>query len=443
MGDKYPAGSFFAKVINFFQGPAENVVSDLATQMTELFRVQMSLNIILSILFMVWAYKRVKEGDLFQFKTLMGVGVFVVFVGIINWAISEPATYIREIKNIIYIPAEALTDIIDKSMRAFFNAEFENISKGEHTSIANLIDRSYYGITLFYSAVFKELGWKMFFTMLPQLVLFFLLVVAQVLFIALVLIIVLMVFVETKIWLALGIVVLPLGLFPQTKGMLFSYIKKLLSLTFYKPCLMLVAFFNFNIIKETTKKIPSQTEIKQEFFGDPSKLLQNGVAAVNGVLDSVGLLGHLVLLILSSLVCFYLVKRIPDFINGIFNTSGGVGAITEMMQKIGMTAGGVVVGGSAVTAANKITQAYQSAGGGLAGVRAGLGALGTMGATGGVSAVADRESISAGVKFGVHTIKNALGSGFATGSNTGNQYNPPNNTPNTGKGNWENQKGGG
>ncbi|WP_240451772.1 hypothetical protein [Helicobacter sp. L8] len=61
--------------------------------------------------------------------------------------------------------------------------------------------------------------------MLPQLVLFFLLVVAQVLFIALVLIIVLMVFVETKIWLALGIVVLPLGLFPQTKGMLFSYIK--------------------------------------------------------------------------------------------------------------------------------------------------------------------------------------------------------------------------
>ncbi len=35
MVDKYPAGSFFAKVINFFQGSAENVVSDLATQMTE------------------------------------------------------------------------------------------------------------------------------------------------------------------------------------------------------------------------------------------------------------------------------------------------------------------------------------------------------------------------------------------------------------------------
>ncbi|WP_240451771.1 hypothetical protein [Helicobacter sp. L8] len=110
--------------------------------MTEFFRVQMSLNVILSILFMVWAYRRVKEGDFFQFKTLMGVGVFVVFVGIINWAISEPATYMREIKNIIYIPAEALTEMIDKSMRAFFNEEFKNISKGEHTSIANLIDQS-------------------------------------------------------------------------------------------------------------------------------------------------------------------------------------------------------------------------------------------------------------------------------------------------------------
>nr|WP_267892687.1 hypothetical protein [Helicobacter baculiformis] len=41
-----------------------------------------------------------------------------------------------------------------------------------------------------------------------------------------------------------------------------------------------------------------------------------------------------------------------------------------------MTAGGVVVGGSMVMAANKITQACQSAGGELAGVRAGLGALG-------------------------------------------------------------------
>ncbi|MFC3847074.1 hypothetical protein ACFOPX_00795 [Helicobacter baculiformis] len=41
-----------------------------------------------------------------------------------------------------------------------------------------------------------------------------------------------------------------------------------------------------------------------------------------------------------------------------------------------------------------------------------------MGVTGGVSAVVDRESISAGVKSGVHTIKNALGGGYNQNSNS-------------------------
>ncbi|BCD48406.1 hypothetical protein NHP194003_16100 [Helicobacter suis] len=64
-----------------------------------------------------------------------------------------------------------------------------------------------------------------------------------------------------------------------------------------------------------------------------------------------------------------------------------------------------------VMAANKMSQAYQSAGGGLAGLRAGLGALATMGATGGLSALTDKEALSSGVKFGVQSIKSALGMG--------------------------------
>ncbi|WP_104684912.1 type IV secretion system protein [Helicobacter bizzozeronii] len=427
MEDNHPVGSVFGKTMYYFQGPADKVVNNLATQMTEFFKVQMSLNIILTILFMWWAYKRVKEGDFFQLKTLMGVLVFAVFLGVINWAISEPTTYMREVKNIIFAPSNALTEIIAKSLQANVEA-LKKIDNGEKFHIAHLIDQSYYAITLFYNTAFKDLGLMIFFELLPQLILFLLLIIAQVLFIALVLIIVLMVFIETKVWLALGIIVLPLGLFPQTKGMLFSYIKKLLSLTFYQPCLMLVAFLNFAVINSMTARIPSTDEIKRGAF-DASKASKTIIDT--GFFD---LLGHMLVLILSSLMCFYLVKRIPDFINCIFGTSGGVGAVTEMMQKIGMTAGGVVVGGSAVMAANKISQAYQSAGGGLAGVRAGLGALATMGATGGLSAVADRESISLGIKFGVHTIKSALGSGFATGSNASNQHNASSSTPNTDKG---------
>ncbi|GAA9057098.1 hypothetical protein HpHA252_11320 [Helicobacter pylori] len=69
-------------------------------------------------------------------------------------------------------------------------------------------------------------------------------------FLGLLLIIVLLATAEIFMWSALGLIVLPLGLIPQTKGMLFSYLKKLISLTFYKPCMMLVAFLNYGIIYE-------------------------------------------------------------------------------------------------------------------------------------------------------------------------------------------------
>lgn len=38
---------------------------------------------------MIWVYKRVKEGDMFEFKIVMGVVVFIVFVGFINWGIKN------------------------------------------------------------------------------------------------------------------------------------------------------------------------------------------------------------------------------------------------------------------------------------------------------------------------------------------------------------------
>lgn len=58
-------------------------------------------------------------------------------------------------------------------------------------------------------------------------------------------IIVLLVTAEIFMWSALGLIVLPLGLIPQTKGMLFSYLKKLISLTLYKPCIILINYLMF------------------------------------------------------------------------------------------------------------------------------------------------------------------------------------------------------
>ncbi len=401
--------NFFDVILGMFVEPAQKVAEILAKHASSFFHAQLILNTIISILFMIWAYRRVKEGDIFQFKTAMGVVVFIVFMGVLNWAMDNPTTYMNMLKDTIFYPSNKLTEIITNSM---FSLQIGN----NNLTLGSLIDKSYYSIIQLYREVFSDLGWKTFFTMFPMLIIFLLLVLAQILLIGLILIIVLITLVETLTWLSLGFAVLPLALFPQTKGMLFSYLKKLISLTFYQPCIMVVAFLNFSMIESITLKIPTKAEIINGFYNKGhiiDQMIENGSSqAINNFQNAMGaytsVLGFFIILILGSVVCFFLIKRVPDFINNIFGTSGGVGAVTEMMQKIGMTIGGAVVGGSMVMVANQMKQAYQNAGGGLAGLQAGAKAFGLGAISGGASAMANHRSVKAGVKHFVASVKNGF-----------------------------------
>ncbi|GAA6999497.1 hypothetical protein AOH408_15100 [Helicobacter pylori] len=401
--------SIYETILSLFSDPTKKIFYSIATQTAEVLKAQMIINAVLVILFMVWAYRRVKEGDIFQFKTAMGVVVFIVFIGVLNWAMDNPTTYMNMLKDIIFYPSNKLTEIITNSMSSL---QIGN----NNLTLGSLIDKSYYSIIQLYREVFSDLGWKTFFTMFPMLIIFLLLVLAQILLIGLILIIVLITLVETLTWLSLGFAVLPLALFPQTKGMLFSYLKKLISLTFYQPCIMVVAFLNFSMIESITLKIPTKAEIINGFYNKGhiiDQMIENGSSqAINNFQNAMGaytsVLGFFIILILGSVICFFLIKRVPDFINNIFGTSGGVGAVTEMMQKIGMTIGGAVVGGSMVMVANQMKQAYQNAGGGLAGLQAGAKAFGFGAISGGASAMANHRSVKAGVKHFVASVKNGF-----------------------------------
>ncbi len=401
--------SIYETILSLFSDPTKKIFYSIATQTAEVLKAQMIINAVLVILFMVWAYRRVKEGDIFQFKTAMGVVVFIAFVGVLNWAMDNPTTYMNMLKDTIFYPSNKLTEIITNSMSSL---QIGN----NNLTLGSLIDKSYYSIIQLYREVFSDLGWKTFFTMFPMLIIFLLLVLAQILLIGLILIIVLITLVETLTWLSLGFTVLPLALFPQTKGMLFSYLKKLISLTFYQPCIMVVAFLNFSMIESITLKIPTKAEIINGFYNKGhiiDQMIENGSSqAINNFQNAMGaytsVLGFFIILILGSVVCFFLIKRVPDFINNIFGTSGGVGAVTEMMQKIGMTIGGAVVGGSMVMVANQMKQAYQNAGGGLAGLQAGAKAFGLGAISGGASAMANHRSVKAGVKHFVASVKNGF-----------------------------------
>ncbi len=401
--------SIYETILSLFSDPTKKIFYSIATQTAEVLKAQMIINAVLVILFMIWAYRRVKEGDIFQFKTAMGVVVFIVFMGVLNWAMDNPTTYMNMLKDTIFYPSNKLTEIITNSMSSL---QIGN----NNLTLGSLIDKSYYSLIQLYREVFSDLGWKTFFTMFPMLIIFLLLVLAQILLIGLILIIVLITLVETLTWLSLGFAVLPLALFPQTKGMLFSYLKKLISLTFYQPCIMVVAFLNFSMIESITLKIPTKAEIINGFYNKGhiiDQMIENGSSqAINNFQNAMGaytsVLGFFIILILGSVICFFLIKRVPDFINNIFGTSGGVGAVTEMMQKIGMTIGGAVVGGSMVMVANQMKQAYQNAGGGLAGLQAGAKAFGLGAISGGASAMANHRSVKAGVKHFVASVKNGF-----------------------------------
>ncbi|KNE17208.1 type IV secretion system protein [Helicobacter pylori] len=401
--------SIYETILSLFSDPTKKIFYSIATQTAEVLKAQMIINAVLVILFMIWAYRRVKEGDIFQFKTAMGVVVFIVFMGVLNWAMDNPTTYMNMLKDTIFYPSNKLTEIITNSMSSL---QIGN----NNLTLGSLIDKSYYSIIQLYREVFSDLGWKTFFTMFPMLIIFLLLVLAQILLIGLISIIVLITLVETLTWLSLGFAVLPLALFPQTKGMLFSYLKKLISLTFYQPCIMVVAFLNFSMIESITLKIPTKAEIINGFYNKGhiiDQMIENGSSqAINNFQNAMGaytsVLGFFIILILGSVICFFLIKRVPDFINNIFGTSGGVGAVTEMMQKIGMTIGGVVVGGSMVMVANQMKQAYQNAGGGLAGLQSGAKTFGLGAISGGASAMANHRSVKAGVKHFVASVKNGF-----------------------------------
>ncbi len=403
--------SIYETILSLFSDPTKKIFYSIAAQTTEVLKAQMIINAVLVILFMVWAYRRVKEGDIFQFKTAMGVVVFIAFVGVLNWAMDNPTTYMNMLKDTIFYPSNKLTEIITNSMSSL---QIGN----NNLTLGSLIDKSYYSIIQLYREVFSDLGWKTFFTMFPVLIIFLLLVLAQILLIGLILIIVLITLVETLTWLSLGFAVLPLALFPQTKGMLFNYLKKLISLTFYKPCMMLVAFLNYGIIYKVNDLIPTKTELAQGFYGSADKMAKEGHIIYafgnvfkgdwNSYIAHSSIVGFLTIITLGSVVCFFLIKRVPDFINNIFGTSGGVGAVTEMMQKIGMTIGRAVVGDSMVMVANQMKQAYQNAGGGLAGLQAGAKAFGLGAISGGASAMANHRSVKAGVKHFVASVKNGF-----------------------------------
>lgn len=169
----------------------------------------------------------------------------------------------------LYLIVQSLNDGLEIPTNA-------NASPSETFNIGNLVSSAYAMIVNLWDNAFDGISMFNWLTMIPKIIMFFLVILGELLFLGLLLIIVLLVTAEIFMWSALGLIVLPLGLIPQTKGMLFSYLKKLISLTLYKPCMMLVAFFNYGIIYKANALIPAKHEVTQGFYGNADKMANEG-----------------------------------------------------------------------------------------------------------------------------------------------------------------------
>ncbi|WP_187893776.1 type IV secretion system protein [Helicobacter pylori] len=103
-----------------------------------------------------------------------------------------------------------------------------------------------------------------------------------------------MAYLEKIIYLSLVIFMLPLGFFQQTRGFLVSYVKKIISLTFYMPLLLLLVLFN-SFALQYAIKVGGSNEIVAKF----------------GIIVAIG-------------ISLTFIQKIPEMISAIFGTQGGL-----------------------------------------------------------------------------------------------------------------------
>lgn len=164
----------FDTLMGMFVEPSQKVAKSLAEHVGSFFHAQLILNTIITILFMIWAYKRVKEGDMFEFKTAMGVVVFIVFVGFINWGIRNPNDFNTYFINTIFYPAEKLAILIVQSLNDGLGIPTNaNASPSETFNIGNLVSSAYAMIVNLWDNAFDGINMFNWLTMIPKIIMFF------------------------------------------------------------------------------------------------------------------------------------------------------------------------------------------------------------------------------------------------------------------------------
>lgn len=293
----------YQSVLHFFMDPTNTLINSIGFQMLRVVKFQLVANALMTLALMVWAYQRIQYADMFRWQTLFGLACFGGFFVLFNYAMHHPQAFYGWLKIVIFYGSDALMELIQESLKASSQALG---LESQHLDLRFLINQTFHTLVLTTAQITHQ---RMHTTeALPTAVLVGVLILSQGVLLTLILALVLLVSLEIYLWLALGTLVLPLGFFACTRPMLWFYFKKCLALSFYQPIVVVVAFYNAHVVQTLIANVPKQ-----------------GIE-----LNSYAQIGLYLILIVSSFLELFLIRRMPDFIHALFHTQGTLKDMANM-----------------------------------------------------------------------------------------------------------------
>ncbi len=286
--------SFSNKILKGIGEPLANVVQPFG----------MVLGVLLILLY---SFKRYQNNDLFEIKTFLMLFVFVGYLSLYHYAFKSDGSssgngrssfaFQNHVTEIFDAPANLLNAGISNVVKEYQTnsaREYKRIDARHSITNANIsfhvrqilisLNKLYEDFTINNGLSPKTLIAAVLLLAILGLELFLLFKVFCYVF---------MTYLEKIIYLSFVTFMLPLGFFQQTRGFLVSYVKKIISLTFYMPLLLLSVLFNSFALQYAIK------------------VGSNEIVAKFGILVVIG-------------ISLTFIQKVPEMINAIFGAQGGL-----------------------------------------------------------------------------------------------------------------------
>ncbi|GHR20063.1 hypothetical protein VN1249_05290 [Helicobacter pylori] len=242
------ADGLYGEILGFFISFSNKILKGIGEPLANV--VQPFGMVLGVLLILLYSFKRYQNNDLFEIKTFLMLFVFVGYLSLYHYALKSDGSSSGNGRS-SFAFQNHVTEIFDAPAN-LLNAGISNVVKEYQTNST----REYKKIDARHSITNANISFhvRQILISLNKLCEDFTISIAAVLLLVIlglelfllfkVFCYVFMTYLEKIIYLSLVIFMLPLGFFQQTRGFLVSYVKKIISLTFYMPLLLLLVLFN-------------------------------------------------------------------------------------------------------------------------------------------------------------------------------------------------------